>query len=308
MNDRILYQSNKCSLIKTAYELFFNYNNEMYHIDSYPYEPCIYVKLNNKIIGIIHNSFNTFEIIDVAINNNKIKAITGKEYDIEEICELLICAIDSKMLDVDISYLEKLLINEVILKRESDNVEYYDTKFKRYLNEFGNNIRELADDKFYKEYKKYADCVLDYCIIKSDLDYNGEELHKKVVIFAMLKWSMILKNKYNIDITFNLQKMRASRIDTKSFFEVSNENKDKNKQYWYLFLNPPHGCNYTIKDFEHMNSILFPKGYDNLEIFEWSTNWSNYFNDGLEWWGARCISIYDKNMNRFVVIGASATD
>ena len=75
-----------------------------------------------------------------------------------------------------------------------------------------------------------------------------------------------------------------------------------------MFLNPPYGCNYSIKDFKYINDILFPKGYNKLEIFEWSSDWSNYFNDGLEWWGAKCISIYDNNMNRFVVIGASATD
>lgn len=31
-------------------------------------------------------------------------------------------------------------------------------------------------------------------------------------------------------------------------------------------------------------------------------NFSNYFDDGKEWWGIALWSIYDKWMNRFVVI------
>ncbi len=301
MNNEILYESNKCSLINNGNELIFNNNKNMYYLDSYPYEPCLYIKLNNKIVVTIHNSFNTFEIIDIAKNKSKIKAITGKEYNIEEICELLIWAINSKILDTDISYLEKQLTQKLI---KSDNIIEPKTKLKLSLNEFSNNMRELTEDIFYKEYSKYDKCVLDYCIVKSDLEYNGAELHKKIVLFSMLKWAKI----YNFDITINHQKMKANKLNAKSFFEILPESKEKNKQYWYLFLNPPHGCNYKIKDFEYINSILFPKGYDDLEIFEWSTDWSNYFDDGLEWWGARCISIYDKKMHRFVVIGASATD
>ena len=39
-----------------------------------------------------------------------------------------------------------------------------------------------------------------------------------------------------------------------------------------------------------------------------SDKYLNYFEDGLEWWGAASISIYDKELNRYIVIFASATD
>ncbi len=305
MNNEILYQSDKCSLISNNHDLLFNNKHNKYYLESYPYEPCLYMKLDSKIVIIIHNSFNVFEIVDVAKNNKKIKAITGKEYDIKGICDLLLCAINYQVFDTDISYLEKKLNDDISLNDKNNTIDDDERKF--IFNDF-HNIRELSDDIFYKEYEKYDECVLDYCIIKSDLDYNDEESHKKVVLFAMSKWSKVIKKKCNIDITFNIKKMKASRLKAKCFFEIANENKEESKPYWYLFLNPPHGCSYNIKDFEYINKLLFPKGFDNLEIFEWSTNWSNYFNDGLEWWGARCISIYDKNMKRFVVIGASATD
>ena len=110
------------------------------------------------------------------------------------------------------------------------------------------------------------------------------------------------------EITFDLEKMKATRMDAIEFLDSSYESTINNQQYCYLFLNPPHGSHYSVKDFETINHLLFPKGFYHLEVFDWSSDWSNYFQDGLEWWGAKCFSIYDKDMNRFVVIGASATD
>ena len=49
-------------------------------------------------------------------------------------------------------------------------------------------------------------------------------------------------------------------------------------------------------------------GTDALDIYEWSTDWSDYFDDGHEWYGACCWSVYDKSMDRFVVMLVSATD
>ena len=80
------------------------------------------------------------------------------------------------------------------------------------------------------------------------------------------------------------------------------------RPYWFLFLDPPHKTNYKIDDFIKINNILFPKGKDNLEIYDWNVEWSNYFDDGLEWWGAAAISIYDKLLDRYVIILASSTD
>ena len=47
---------------------------------------------------------------------------------------------------------------------------------------------------------------------------------------------------------------------------------------------------------------------DVLEIYEWTTDWSDYFDAGYEWYGACCWSVYDRSMNRYVVMLVSATD
>ena len=74
------------------------------------------------------------------------------------------------------------------------------------------------------------------------------------------------------------------------------------------FLCPPHGNSYTDSDFERVNSVLFPGGSEDLEVYRWTTGWSEYFDEGHEWWGALCLTVYDKTLDRFVVIMASATD
>lgn len=90
--------------------------------------------------------------------------------------------------------------------------------------------------------------------------------------------------------------------------------------YWYAFLEPPHGTGpviingkmirkeYAPEDFEIVNRALFPQGTNELEVYEWTTDWSDYFDAGHEWWGAACWSVYDKTLNRYAVIMASATD
>ncbi len=167
-------------------------------------------------------------------------------------------------------------------------------------------MEELINDIFYEEYNKYNQCELDYAIYKID-NYKGIETHKEAIRYFMDK------NDYDIQI----DKMECTSITSEELFKLpdnreeerSNVNiKDYHRPYWYLFLDPPYGTKYTIDDFIKINNILFPNGKDNLEIYDWNVNWSNYFNDGLEWWGARCTSIYDKTINRIVIILASSTD
>ena len=166
-------------------------------------------------------------------------------------------------------------------------------------------FKELTDDPFYLEYKKYDRCVLDYFIIESDLG------HKDVLLYAMNK----IKEKVDF-ITIDKDKMKYKEISPKDFFKLPKDYEKERcnigdgykRPYWYLFLDPPHTTNYKIDDFIEINNILFPKGKDYLEIYDWNVDWSNYFEDGLEWWGAAAISIYDKMLDRYIIILASSTD
>lgn len=45
-----------------------------------------------------------------------------------------------------------------------------------------------------------------------------------------------------------------------------------------------------------------------LLIHSWSTDWSNYFDSGKEWWGAHFWTVQIPGTGEIVVIGASSTD
>ena len=75
-----------------------------------------------------------------------------------------------------------------------------------------------------------------------------------------------------------------------------------------LSLNPPYTTPYTVEDFRKINHILFPVSQKDLDIYSWNDDFSDYFDDGKDWWGTALWSVYDKAMQRFVIIGASLTD
>lgn len=47
---------------------------------------------------------------------------------------------------------------------------------------------------------------------------------------------------------------------------------------------------------------------EQLHIYEWSTDWSTYFNAGHEWWGAYCYTILDPQKGSLTMLAASTTD
>ena len=204
----------------------------------------------------------------------------------------------------------------------------------------GDRMRELITDPFYEMIGGYENCIIDYCLMEDDVPHQGKRSHKDAILFAMLKVieryvDTQLKDEVKSgeieDEPFpwdlDIGKAKAIQVDPASLLHVPAINRQKHGRimdkydctwpdpakgeqipYWYAFLEPPHGSGYGPDDFQKVNSILFPKGTNELEAYQWTTDWSNYFDDGHEWWGTACWSIYDHGMNRYVVIMASTTD
>ena len=199
---------------------------------------------------------------------------------------------------------------------------------------------ELIHDPFYELISQYNRCIIDYCLIKDDTPYQGYRSHKDAVLFAMcriieryietqLKDEVLYRKEigdepfpWNLDIG----KAQAHLIDPVSllhvpeivrtdyygnrFYDCPDPDPLKGDQipYWYAFWETPHTSGYGPEEFRKVNDVLFPNGAESLEVYEWTTDWSNYFEDGREWWGTACWSVYDKSLDRYVVILASATD
>jgi len=185
-------------------------------------------------------------------------------------------------------------------------------------------MKELKNDPFYDRINKYPDIVPGYYLLTSDGPHRGESSHREALLFAMKDISSSPEGgvwDYDIDdavcrrvgndflslpdeLAEKAGEDPDSRCDTSYMTSVS----EGGIPYWQAFLLPPQGPSMTYRDFYDVNSLLFPEGTEELEIYDWSSDWSEYFDEGREWWGTLCVTVYDKALDRYAVILASATD
>ena len=201
---------------------------------------------------------------------------------------------------------------------------------------------ELKNDELDKIIEKEEPEGVEFFLMADERPYNGIESHRAALLFAMhminenekqtIKKAEELFGKEYADrlhlFTCDIGKAAAKRINPEELLFVpevlrkdyygnkkynsdwvpNDENFGKEIPYWYAFLEPPHGTGYGPEDLRRVNAVLFPDGADGLEAYEWTTDWSDVFDAGHEWWGASCWSVYDSRRDRFVVLLASATD
>ncbi|MBR3641039.1 MAG: NAD(P)H-dependent oxidoreductase [Oscillibacter sp.] len=145
---------------------------------------------------------------------------------------------------------------------------------------------------------EYPDLEVEYEIVKREGEYAGYASHRAALKTAFGR----LDGEWDGDP----DRAEGERIDAAELF--SSERREGKLNYRRAFLRPPHGHGYNGEDFARVNEALFPNGTDGLEVYEWTTDWSDYFDEGHEWWGALCLTVYDQTLDRFAVILASATD
>ncbi len=181
-----------------------------------------------------------------------------------------------------------------------------------------------------------------YQLLNDDKPYEGLKSHKEALRFVfdwLVKQSIedIERSRKMFDdgladrlqpLDYDIDKAQLSPLDRQTFFycpnivrtdyygnvwydagwEPNDENFGTTVPYWYALMEPVHGRRNKPEDFKKVNEALFPNGTDMLDIYEWTTDWSPFFDDGHEWYGACCWSVYDKTLNRYVVMLVSATD
>ena len=185
---------------------------------------------------------------------------------------------------------------------------------------------EIENDYFYgfiKQYDPYSEChsvgEVDYHLLTDNKPYDGLRSHRDALI-------AVFENLH--PVAFDIKKAYSKPLDPSEFFYCPNivktdhygnvtydaewkpngNNFGTTVPYWYALMQPIHGGRNNPEDFKKVNEALFPNSTDKLDIYEWTTDWSDYFDDGHEWYGACCWSIYDKSMDRYIVMLVSATD
>lgn len=195
-------------------------------------------------------------------------------------------------------------------------------------------MTELTDHPVYRLLEtRYDGCLLDFVVLRPDGPCEGEPSHKQAVLeaFGLLNGRKRVSNhhiKYGFRVTVEPEKMEAHPIAWEELTWLPEHfPKDRKHQQelkrrlgpgplytrWdvmslgYAFLRPPYGLDAWGEDLDRLCQVLFPDR-DSLEILSWNDDWSNYFDDGKEWWGTACWSVYDRRADTFTVIGASLSD
>jgi len=187
-------------------------------------------------------------------------------------------------------------------------------------------MHEIENDSFYDFAKQYDPDSeyhfvgeVDYHLLTDNKHYEGLLSHREALIAVF---------DHMHPLAYDIDKGQPAALNPHDFFYCPNivktdyygnvsydakwkpddDNFGTTVPYWYAMMEPVHGRKNKPEDFRKVNEVLFPNGTDELDIYEWTTDWSEFFDDGHEWYGACCWSIYDRSMDRYVVMIVSATD
>ncbi len=174
--------------------------------------------------------------------------------------------------------------------------------------------------------------VLDYIFIEVPTTGSPYDLHRAAALKALAVIDSPLEQialtdtsedfPPNFRLRWDANKMSGKQVDFATFWgtdDIEPECFGKNAWsppnidgYKTAFFHPPYGLGGTASQraevFEGINRHLLGEKPEQAEIFSWSTDWSNYFDAGHEWWGAFFWTIRQPGLQRFGVVGASSSD
>lgn len=82
--------------------------------------------------------------------------------------------------------------------------------------------------------------------------------------------------------------------------------------YAYAFSDTPYGIQMPREElgelFECINDQILGGISSDSVIFRWPTDWTNYFDDGKEWWGSFLWTFSIPGTSLVIVLAASTTD
>ena len=274
-------------------------NGERFTLTCHPYEPCLYITDENGCKTAVHNAFDPFDVLDAFSRGETITSITGREYGALDFCMIVEYA--AGMSDIGINDAEAALgCGKKRKEPEKKNEEKEDFKSEPFHPEAE---RVITDDPAYAVINEYPDSAVEYRLVKNEHAASGRNAHWCALVWASR--ALFFDGEEQI-WRYDCGGAEGKRIAVDALFAAANEKRGSN--YRGAFLYPPHGGWFGNADFDRVNAALFPNGTDGLEVYEWTTDWSEFFDDGHEWWGALCFTVYDKTLDRFTVIMASATD
>ena len=175
--------------------------------------------------------------------------------------------------------------------------------------------------------------VIDYVFLESLEEASSEQLHRAAAVAGMAaidrrleQWAIShASTEYPIEWFYRVHwdetKLIGESVSFLTFRGSEAKSMPIGNRAWSIpnvdgyrtaFFYPPHTLSASPEEnaelFTRINHFVLGDDPDSIEIVSWSTDWSNYFDAGHEWWGAFFWTIYLVGSRRWVVIGASTTD
>ena len=176
--------------------------------------------------------------------------------------------------------------------------------------------------------------VLDYAFLEPHYGGPPHAIHRAGALAGMAEIDRRLEQravdmaseKYPVEMFFRVRwdeaKLTGAAVSFSTFWGTDDvEPKPIGERAWSIpnvdgyktaFFHPPYGLQGEASEkaelFTGINRYVLGEEPERAEIFSWSTDWSNYFEAGHEWWGAFCWTIRPADSQRIVMVAASSTD
>ena len=298
-NSREIYRDERYVLGEADGVPYLRAGGRTFTLTCHPYEPCLYIRDEAGRLTAVHNSFDPCAVLERFAEGRTVTSITGFEYGAKDFCRMVEYAAGA--VDIRIDDAERVFGGRTKKKEPERKREKQPAIKDAPRPEQG---KLIEDDPFFALIDQYPDSVVDFCLVKNEHIARGRDAHRFALVWACRK--LFIDGDGEAIWHYDAVRADAIRISTDALFAAAKENGALN--YRGAFLRPPHTNGYTDADFDRINAALFPNGKDGLEVYQWTTDWSEYFDEGREWWGTLCLTVYDASLDRFIVIMASATD
>ena len=181
---------------------------------------------------------------------------------------------------------------------------------RKTLEYYRNMGRAYSDNEFYRTIAEYPDIACRYCLVNAGdqyaktinvLPYREVDSHRLALECAGREFSNGGRGQ-----SCDIKNAKCRKLKSKALFAPAGSDNWLN--YRRAFLYPLHGKSYTDSDFERVNAVLFPGGAECLEVYRWTAARTEDVGEGHEQRGELCLTVYDKTLERFVIIMASVTE
>lgn len=246
-----------------------------FRLSGHPFEPCLYITDEKGNLSIVHHSFEPSSILEAFCEGRPVTSVTGRRYSARDFCRMVEYAAGKGEMDMDDA--EQVFGGEVNVQPATQRKEY----------------PFITDDPFLTLIQNYPDAVPEFYLLKNAGFPSGLRGHQMALEAASHR--LMDADEETEGWNYDLSRAKATRMSPAQM------------SFRDAFLDPSYGGAYTDEDYARIHAALFPEGTQQLEIYQWSTDWSEYFDEGNACGAALCLSYYDRSRDRFVVILSSAT-